>query len=163
MIEVFETQEKYERVLNLLNEYGEKGLLDNSTDAIELFCFLDNYNWGDGFEIPYYILKHAKCELAIAMKIFYLSDGLGILDESFEDDFNREWVIFVKYLYENIIKGKYIVRQISYEIPLDSEEKEELKTLIEPIFLQDILVEQKKSFGNKGVSKKRQNLGLVMK
>lgn len=41
---------------------------------------LNEYNWDDGFEIPKEILAAPGCDLALALEIFYLSDGYAFLD-----------------------------------------------------------------------------------
>ena len=41
-----------------------------------------NTNWDDGFEIPKQILAAPSCDLALALEIFYLSDGYAFLDDS---------------------------------------------------------------------------------
>ena len=43
---------------------------------------LNEYNWDDGFEIPKQILAAPSCDLALALEIFYLSDGYAFLDDS---------------------------------------------------------------------------------
>ena len=42
---------------------------------------LNEYNWDDGFEIPKQILAAPSCDLALALEIFYLSDGYAFLDD----------------------------------------------------------------------------------
>lgn len=141
MENIFKDEQSKKRVLQLLKEYGKIDLLNPQTKAEELNDFLDIYNWDDGFEIPYYILEHQNCELGIALKLFYLSDGLGILDDDFENDFNKKWVFFVKLLYKNILEGKYQVKSIKYQIPLDEEDKKELEKFpeITRVFLDDVV------------------------
>lgn len=38
---------------------------------------VDEYNWDDGFEFPSEVLENELCDLALALKIFYLGDGYG--------------------------------------------------------------------------------------
>jgi len=46
----------------------------------DLEKLLDEYNWDDGFEIATEILDNPYCDLALALKIFYLADGFAYLE-----------------------------------------------------------------------------------
>ncbi|WP_051542219.1 DUF4274 domain-containing protein [Clostridium lundense] len=139
--------EKSKNRLNFLWEIEEefneefKRFTDNTT-SIELHDFLENYNWDDGFEIPYYIINHKNCELATALNAFYLAEGLDIFDDDFEDSFDENWIYFIKYLYKKIVYDKYLVKTISYKIPLTDIYKKELEDTysLEKVFLEDILL-----------------------
>lgn len=43
---------------------------------LDLEKILNEYNWDDGFAIPKKILDNPHCDLALALKIFYLLMGL---------------------------------------------------------------------------------------
>ncbi len=49
----------------------------------DLEKILNEYNWDDGFAIPKKILSNPHCDLALALKIFYLADGFAYLDGIF--------------------------------------------------------------------------------
>ena len=44
-----------------------------------LYMYTYNYNWDNGFVIPQIILDNKKCDLSIALLIFYRVDGLRYL------------------------------------------------------------------------------------
>ena len=54
---------------------------------------LNEYNWDDGFEIPKEILAAPGCDLALALEIFYLSDGYAFLDNLTKTTDVKEWEI----------------------------------------------------------------------
>ncbi|BCJ95507.1 hypothetical protein acsn021_30760 [Anaerocolumna cellulosilytica] len=124
---LFETEYIANRVKLLLEEYEKIDLLNKETSAIELNEFLDLYNWDDGVEIPFFIMQHKNCELGTALKMFYLSGGLGFFDDDFYDYFNEEWVAFVEILYNKIINNEFKRGVINFDVPLDESEKRELK------------------------------------
>lgn len=45
-------------------------LLKEETSSEELHLFMEDYNWDDGIEIPYFVMLHPNCELATALMIF---------------------------------------------------------------------------------------------
>ncbi len=135
----FETDTAKNRVKFLLGEYRKPNLLADSTTSQELMQFLDEYNWDDGMEITYYMSMHQNCDLAVALNLFYLSDGTGILDEDFENCFNKEWIFFVKHLYNRILNGDYKKGTIPFEVPLTKVQRYHLKKNNFPeIFITDI-------------------------
>ena len=69
----------------------------------DLEKLLDEYNWDDGFEIPKEILSNPYCDLALALKIFYLADGFAYLDGFAEKGRLDEWEQFIYSLYNNIL------------------------------------------------------------
>lgn len=75
---------------------------------------LNEYNWDDGFEIPKEILAAPGCDLALALEIFYLSDGYAFL-------------------------GNLTKTSTAFEIPLSKVQKYKLqKKGISKIFLTDL-------------------------
>ncbi len=40
-----------------------------------LHGLLDTYNWDDGFDVPLAIASNPACELATAIRLFWLADG----------------------------------------------------------------------------------------
>ena len=42
---------------------------------------IDQYNWDDVFEFVKNLLNEPLCDLALAIKIFYLGDGYGFFDK----------------------------------------------------------------------------------
>ena len=43
-----------------------------------------NYNWDNGFEIPYNIINNKNCDLGTALMIFYDADGYRVLENKEE-------------------------------------------------------------------------------
>lgn len=126
----FETKYSINRVNFLLEEYDKVHLLNEETSAIELDEFIQIYNWDDGLEVPFFIMQHKNCELGIALKMFYLSEGLGFFEEDFYDYFNEDWVAFVEILYNKIINGEFKKGGIiKFKVPLDETTKKNLKDM----------------------------------
>ncbi|UJF25223.1 DUF4274 domain-containing protein [Suttonella sp. R2A3] len=42
--------------------------LDNPADLFTLLC---QYNWDDGFELPYAVVTHEQCDLGLALMLFW--------------------------------------------------------------------------------------------
>ena len=79
---------------------------------------LNEYNWDDGFEIPKQILAAPSCDLALALEIFYLSDGYAFLDDSTKTTDLKEWGKFIAVLYDDILNDKFPKTSTAFEIPL---------------------------------------------
>ena len=105
----------------------------------DLENLLDEYNWADGFETPIEILDNPCCDLALALKIFYLADGFAYLDGFAEKSGLNEWKQFIYSLYNNILDNKYKESGRQYEIPLTKVQKYKFrKKQIPEIFLTDL-------------------------
>lgn len=140
MENLFLNNETIERIKFILGEYGKEEILLDDCSAKSLSDFIDNYNWDDGFEVPYFIMNHSNCDLGIALKMFYMNDGLDILDDSFNDYFDKKYVCFVELLYNKIKNEEFKVGVNSYVVPLSMEDKEELinDERITKLFLTDV-------------------------
>ena len=100
---------------------------------------LNEYNWDDGFEIPKQILAAPSCDLALALEIFYLSDGYAFLDDSTKITDLKEWGKFITVLYDDILNNKFPKTSTAFEIPLSQVQKYKLqKKGISKIFLTDL-------------------------
>ena len=84
---------------------------------------LNEYNWDDGFEIPKQILAAPSCDLALALEIFYLSDGYAFLDDSTKTTDLKEWGKFIAVLYDDILNDKFPKTSTAFEIPLSQVQK----------------------------------------
>ena len=77
---------------------------------------LNGYNWDDGFTIPKKILGNPHCDLALALKIFYLADGFAYLDGFAEKTKSKEWEQFIYSLYKipltKVQKYKFRKKQV---------------------------------------------------
>ena len=121
------------------HEYGYENLLDKDTTADMLALSMEEYNWDDGLELPYYIAMHVNCELATALKIFWEGEGiLKFLDE-FENTANEKWKYLLETVYNRILNGDYRQKEQHYKIPLDKAQRYELKKQgVADIFLNDL-------------------------
>lgn len=100
---------------------------------------LNEYNWDDGFEIPKKILAAPGCALALALEIFYLSDGYAFLDNLTKTTDVKEWGRFITVLYDDILNNKFPKTSTAFEIPLSKVQKYKLqKKGISKIFLTDL-------------------------
>ena len=75
---------------------------------------LNEYNWDDGFEIPKEILVAPGCDLALALEIFYLSDGYAFLDNLTKTTDVKEWGRFITVLYDDILNNKFPVQHLKF-------------------------------------------------
>ena len=111
-------------------------------DEKTLFVFSYNYNWENGFQIPSVILENENCTLSVALMLFYNADGLNYLQDKRPNDNLPEWSNFIELLYKNIVKKKYILGKISFEIPLTRVQLFKLKKILtveDEIFVNKII------------------------
>ena len=54
-----------------------KRIISQTEDQEILYIYIYNYNWDNGFDIPQTVLDNKKCDLSIALLIFYRAGGLG--------------------------------------------------------------------------------------
>ncbi len=88
---------------------------------------LAEYNWDDGLEIPRQIVSDSSCDLAMALEVFWLGDGLSYILNDISDDFDKEWCGFIEKLYNDIINGKYPRTENHFTISLTRTERYILK------------------------------------
>lgn len=128
----------------LLYDSGKQDVkisISQMKDQEMLYAFAYNYNWDNGFDIPQEILDNEKCDLSIALLIFYRADGLSYLEEKSEDAQLPQWSTFIKNLYHSIMSGKYSRGEIEFRVPLTKVQIYKLKKIIteaEKIFVEDI-------------------------
>lgn len=112
--------------------------------AEKLYVYAYNYNWDDGFEIPNLILNNRKCDLSIALLLFYQAEGTRFWEYDFSDEDGfvaKEHYAFISKLHDDIVNGRYIKGNIQFKIPLSRVEKYKLGKLLnekEEVFLNDI-------------------------
>ena len=105
----------------------------------DLENMLNEYNWDNGFEIPKEILADPRCDLALALEIFYLSDGYAYLEDLEKTTDLKEWNSFITALYDDISNNKFPKTGKSFKIPLSKVQKYKLqKKGISKIFLIDL-------------------------
>ena len=99
------------------------------------------YNWDNGFDIPQTVLDNEKCDLSIALLIFYRADGLSYLEDKSNNANLPQWSSFIKRLYESILTGKYQKGKLEFKVPLSKVQLCKLKKAIaeaEKIFTKNI-------------------------
>lgn len=76
------------------------------TDSELLHIIAGNYNWDNGFEIPYNIINNKNCDLGTALMIFYDADGYRALEnkEELKNPNLKEWASFISEIEEHILK-----------------------------------------------------------
>ena len=118
-----------------------KTTISHTEDQEVLYVYAYNYNWDNGFEIPQAILDNDKCDLSIALLIFYRADGFSYLvDKSYNANL-PQWSSFIKKLYTSILEGKYQKGEIEYKVPLSKVQLFKLKKVLteqENIFIENI-------------------------
>ena len=80
-----------------------KRIISQTEDQEILYVYVYNYNWDNGFDIPQTILDNEKCDLSIALLIFYRADGLSYLEDKSDNAKLPQWSSFIKKL-KNIYK-----------------------------------------------------------
>lgn len=106
-----------------------------------LYVYSYNYNWDNGFDIPQIVLNNKKCDLSIALLIFYRADGLNYLTNKTDNSNLPQWSFFIKNLYNSILMGKYKKGEIEFKVPLSKVQLFKLKKIItekENIFTENI-------------------------
>ena len=106
----------------------------------ELQKIVRNYNWDDGFELPQKVLSDERCDLALALEIFYLGDGYRYF-QMYENNIagTQERLEFISKLYDEIVNGKYEKMETHFEIPLSKVQRYQLrKNNISEVLLTDL-------------------------
>ena len=114
---------KKEYVYKLLYSKNRKDTIDeikSITDFKLLHIIAENYNWDNGFEIPYSIINNKNCDLGTALMIFYDADGYRALEnkEELKNPNLKEWANFISKIGEKIINNEFKVNHIKFIPPL---------------------------------------------
>ena len=90
------------------------------TDGKLLHIIAGNYNWDNGFNIPYSIITNKNCDLGTALMIFYIADGYRILesDQELKTTCLEEWIDFISEVYKMILNNKFESNSIKFIPPL---------------------------------------------
>lgn len=107
-----------------------KRTIFQTEDQEILYVYAYNYNWDNGFDIPQAVLDNEKCDLSIALLIFYRADGLSYLEDKSDNANLPQWSSFIKRLYDSILTGKYQRGEIEFKVPLSKVEFFKLKKII---------------------------------
>lgn len=104
-----------------------KKTIFQTEDREILYVYAYNYNWDDGFDIPQTVLDNEKCDLSIALLIFYRAEGLSYLADKSDNVNLPQWSSFIKRLYDSILTGKYQRGEIEFKVPLSKVQLFKLK------------------------------------
>lgn len=136
---------KLEYVYNLLYSEDKESTvkeINSISDGKLLHVMAGNYNWDNGFEIPYSILNNDNCDLGTALMMFYDADGYRILED--EDELNNpnlvQWSNFISKIYKKISENKFKSSTIKFMPPLSKVQIFKLKKSkpnIDTIFLEE--------------------------
>ena len=107
-----------------------KRTIFQTEDQEILYVYAYNYNWDNGFDIPQTVLDNEKCDLSIALLIFYRADGLSYLEDKSDNANLPQWSSFIKRLYDSILTGKYQRGEIEFKVPLSKVQFFKLKKII---------------------------------
>lgn len=99
-------------------------------DPKELQDAAYEYNWDDGYEIPTAIACHPACDLAVALTLFWLSEGVSLLtNEVKPNEYNIDWVNFCGFITERILNNEYNVSSGKFIAPIGPTQQYKLKKL----------------------------------
>lgn len=118
-----------------------KRIISQTEEQEILYVYAYNYNWDNGFDIPQTVLDNEKCDLSIALLIFYRADGLSYLADKSDNVNLPLWSSFIKRLYDSILTGKYQRGKIEFKVPLSKVQLLKLKKVLtkaENIFTENI-------------------------
>ncbi|QZY56648.1 DUF4274 domain-containing protein [Crassaminicella profunda] len=106
----------------------------------QLDLLIENYNWDNGFKLPSAVTNNENCELATALKVFYLADGFSYLSDSTKPSiYLMDWYNFVSNLYNRLLEGIYCYGELHYSVPLTKVQIYRLKKANIPlVFLTDV-------------------------
>ena len=120
-----------------INEIKQHLYKDNTDEAINyinaisdeetLYTYANNYNWDNGFKIPYAILDNKACTISVALLVFHLADGITYLESNTEYPDLLEWHEFIEYLYNRIISGAFSTGGIAFKPELSKIQEYKLK------------------------------------
>ena len=105
-------------------------VLRDCNDVKLLYVFMYNYNWDNGFEIPYTVINNVACDLSVALLTFYRADGSAYLLNKDSSQSLVRWREFIETLYTKIIDGDYICGIIEFKPPLSKIELFKLKKVL---------------------------------
>lgn len=123
---------KKEYVYKLLYSKNKKDAIDDIkdiTDSELLHIIAGNYNWDNGFEIPYSIINNKNCDLGTALMIFYDADGYRVLEnrEELKNPNVKQWTNFISEIEEKILNNQFKVNNIKFIPPLTKVQSFKLK------------------------------------
>ena len=66
------------------------------------------YNWDDEFDLPLAIADHPRCDLGIALELFWLAGAEELFGTDIpRDEYNEDWFTFCREITNRILSGRY--------------------------------------------------------
>ncbi|MCY8232246.1 DUF4274 domain-containing protein [Priestia endophytica] len=129
-----------EKLLSEMDEEKVIAQLSIIQDPFTLHVFAANYNWDNGFNIPFAILENKHCDLGTGLLLFYEGDGYILLVNEKEvlTSENKEWKIFLHTLYKKLMNLDFHSQQIAFDSGLTKVQKFKLQKenpSIEEVFI----------------------------
>src|SRR5262249_10560591 len=71
--------------------------------------------WDDGFLVPTAVANHPKCDLGVALELFWLAEAMCWFTGEVEAmDYNRDWATFCELITNRILTGHYQKGETSF-------------------------------------------------
>lgn len=136
---------KIEYVHKLLYSGNEEQIIseiEGISDGKLLHVIAGNYNWDNGFDIPYSIINNKSCDLGTALMIFYNADGYRVLENNDElkNPNLKQWANFISEIEKGILNNKFRGNSIKFIPPLTKVQIFKLKKNnpdIDKVFLEE--------------------------
>jgi len=87
---------------DVLKDYDKSSILKKTAKAEALDSFIEEYNWDDGLEVPYFIAVHPNCGMETKKKIFDLAEGCMFGTKDFENSDDIQWKTLLTELHKMI-------------------------------------------------------------
>lgn len=134
---------KEEIKIHLYNDTTTEAIkyINSLTDEESLYVYAYNYNWDNGFSIPYAILDNSNCTQSIALLLFELADGYTYLETKETDNQLPEWSKFIDSLYKDITNNRFLTGKVAYTPELTKVQLYKLKKVLsenETVFVSSI-------------------------
>ena len=94
--------------------------IEGISDSKLLHIFASNYNWDNGFDIPYSVINNENCDLGTALMIFYRADGYRVLEDRDElkNPNLRQWADFIIEIEKRILNNEFNHNTFKFSPPL---------------------------------------------
>lgn len=131
LLSCFLNENEIVEVQKLIYDTENMNLIINQIQEIKnpyfLHTFIYNYNWNNGFQIPKAITQNKSTDLGTALLMFHLAEGFSLFESEGgeQNKYNKDWLAFIKSLYDMIVFENFKFAEISYN-PTDFWTKTEL-------------------------------------
>ena len=116
--------------------------IEGISDSKLLHVIAGNYNWDNGFDIPYSITNNNNCDSGTALMIFYNADGYRVLEnkDELKNPNLEQWSNFISEIENRILNNKFRYNNIKFIPPLTKIQIFKLKknnSNIDKVFLEE--------------------------